>query len=233
MLRTIERLAKVAAATLLFTTSAEAAALPGFALVARTESFSFYSNKGNQKIDVKKVEDYLGSLKRTLGYDGPVRAEYFRYESEQQIAKQTGTYAVGVTFASLGQVHSTQSFHRHEIVHLVAGRMGNPGVFFHEGLAVALGNEGRWNDRCVDKIAKTLVGRLRFRALVDGFARVDPEAGYPLAGSFVKRLIAKHGAAKVAEFLRACRDERARDAAFARVFGVSLDDAGAAWIASL
>jgi len=62
---------------------------------------------------------------------------------------------------------------------------------------------------------------------------VAPEVRYPLAGSFVKFLIAQHGLAKLSEFFRGCPNERARDAQFAQVFGVTLDAAGSAWITAL
>src|SRR4029453_6933607 len=109
----------------------------------------------------------------------------------------TGTYAAGITFPAANQIHSTQEFHAHEIVHLVASRLGNPGAFFQEGLAVAVGNEGRWNGQDVNKLAKAAAGRAPLSKLVAGFDRIDPEVGYPVAGSFVASLIKAHGIAKV------------------------------------
>src|SRR5688572_22971905 len=132
---------------------AQAGPLPGFVLKARTEHFSFYS-RGNQKIDAAKSERYLSEIQSLLGQRVAGRAEYYRYETAQEVAAGTGTYAEGVTFARAGQIHSTQDFHAHEIVHLVAGQMGNPGAFFHEGLAVALGNGGRWHGKDVHKAAR-------------------------------------------------------------------------------
>ncbi|PYQ02576.1 MAG: hypothetical protein DMF82_15730 [Acidobacteria bacterium] len=167
----------------------QAAPLPGFVLTAQTQHFSFYS-RDNQKVDSQKTERYLAQVEQLLGQQVEGRAEYYRYASAQELAAGTGTYAAGLTLAHSGQIHSTQAFHAHEIVHLVAGQMGNPGVFFQEGLAVA--------------------------------------------GSFVNRLIKTHGIAKVAEFFRACGPNGGNPSvAFARTFGQSLDEAGAAWAASL
>jgi hypothetical protein len=211
--------------------SAQASPLPGFALKAQTEHFSFYS-RGNQKIDAAKSEQYLSQIQSLLGQRVSGRAEYYRYETPQELAAGTGTYAEGVTFARAGQIHSTQEFHAHEIVHLVAGQMGNPGAFFQEGLAVAVGNEGRWQGKDVNSLAKAQARTTPVSKLVAGFAAMDASTAYPVAGSFVSSLIKTHGMAKVSEFFRACSGKNTA-AAFARTFGQTLDEAGAAWIASL
>lgn len=211
--------------------SVEAGPLPGFSLKAQTPHFSFYS-RTNQKIDADKSERYLAQVQNLLGQKVSGRAEYYRYDNPQEVAAGTGTYAEGVTFARAGQIHSTQEFHAHEIVHLVAGQMGNPGAFFQEGLAVALGNGGKWQGKDVHKAAKAAARGRSVSALIAGFAGLDANTGYPVAGSFVASLIQAHGIAKVAEFFRACSGHNTA-AAFARTFGTSLDEAGAAWVASL
>lgn len=211
---------------------AYAGSLPGFVLKAQTQHFSFYSRNTRQKVDVEKSERYLARIQAQLGHRVSGRAEYYRYETPQEIAAGTGTWAEGVTFARAGQIHSTQEFHAHEIVHLVAGQMGNPGAFFHEGLAVALGNEGRWRGKDVDDLARPTARRVPLSTIVDGFARLEADVSYPAAGSFVAKLIARHGIEKVAAFFRACDGRNTADA-FARTFGVTLDEAGAAWAASL
>ena len=211
--------------------SVQAGPLPGFALRAQTDHFSFYSRDA-QKIDAQKSERYLSEIQSLLGQRVSGRAEYYRYATPQEIAAGTGTYAEGVTFARAGQIHSTQEFHAHEIVHLVAGQMGNPGAFFQEGLAVALGNGGRWHGKDVHKLARETARHARLSALVAGFPRLDADTGYPVAGSFVATLIKQQGIAKVSEFFRACTGGDTA-AAFARTFGHTLDEAGAAWAASL
>jgi len=210
----------------------QAASLPGFVLTAQTEHFTFYS-RDNQKVDAQKTERYLAEVERLLGQQVAGRAEYYRYATPQELAAGTGTYAAGVTLARAGQIHSTQEFHAHEIVHLVAGQMGNPGAFFQEGLAVAVGNEARWQGQSVDKLARKAAPGARLSALVARFDSLDADTAYAVAGSFVNRLIKQHGIAKVAEFFRACPPGANVSLAFARTFGQSLDEAGAAWTASL
>lgn len=210
---------------------ASAAPLPGFSVVAETEHFTFYS-RGAEKVDARKAESYLGELKALLGVEVSGRAEYYRYSHPQEIAAGTGRYAQGVTFPAARQIHSVESFHAHEIVHLVASELGDPGTFFQEGLAVALGNKGKWNGKNVDALARKAAGRAPLTALVARFDEMDPEVGYPLAGSFVRRLIETHGIARVTEFFRACGRE-SRGAAFARTFGTTLEEAGREWAESL
>jgi hypothetical protein len=206
--------------------------LPGFVLTAETKHFSFYAQDG-RRVDAARAEASLQRVEQLLGQTVAGRSEYYRYGSEQELAAGTGTYAAGVTFPAARQIHSIKECHDHEIVHLVAGQLGNPGAFFQEGLAVALGNQGRWRGKPVNRIAKAGARRRRFPDLVAGFDGLDPEVSYPLAGSFVLRLIETHGIAKVAAFFRACRPGQDRQRAFLQVFGQSLEGEGAAWLASL
>ena len=221
------------AAGLLAAANLQAAPLPGFVLTAQTQHFSFYS-RDNQKVDSQKTERYLEQVEQLLGQQVEGRAEYYRYATAQELAAGTGTYAAGLTLAHSGQIHSTQAFHAHEIVHLVAGQMGNPGVFFQEGLAVAIGNEAKWQGKDVDSLARKVAAGAKVSSFVARFDSLDPDTAYAVAGSFVNRLIKAHGIAKVAEFFRACGPTGTNAAsAFARTFGQSLDEAGAAWAASL
>ena len=211
----------------------QAAPLPGFVLTAQTQHFTFYS-RDNQKVDSQKTERYLAQVEQLLGQQVEGRAEYYRYATAQELAAGTGTYAAGLTLAHSGQIHSTQAFHAHEIVHLVAGQMGNPGVFFQEGLAVAIGNDAKWQGKDVDSLARKAAAGAKLSTFVARFDSLDPDTAYAVAGSFVNRLIKTHGIAKVAEFFRACGAQGTNPAAaFARTFGQSLDEAGATWAASL
>lgn len=210
---------------------AMASSLPGFALTAQTAHFSFYSRGG--KVDAQKNERFLATLEKELGthYDG--HADYYRYDRPEDIAAATGAYAQGVTYAKDRQIHSTQTFHAHEIVHLIAGQLGDPGPFFQEGLAVALGNEGRWEGSDVDALAKKTLQRTAALDLVNHFDSVDAHQSYPAAGSFVRALIRAYGIEKVTAFFRDCQRPEARTAAFAREFGVPLDQAVSNWAVRL
>lgn len=213
-------------------TAALAAPLPGFVLAAQTEHFSFYVRDGRH-VDARRAEESLRRVQGLLGQEVTGRAEYFRYGSEQELAAGTGTYAAGVTFPAARQIHTIEECHDHEIVHLVAAQLGDPGAFFQEGLAVALGNQGRWRGKPVHRLAKSIVPVRRFADLVARFDGMDPEVSYALAGSFVLRLVETHGVSAVAAFFRACGPGQDRERAFLQAFGQTLDQAGTAWLASL
>src|SRR5258708_4149311 len=228
--------ASTLALAILASTALYAAPLPGFALTAQTEHFSFYT-RSKQVVEAQKTEQYVAKVEELLGERLSGRADYYRYGSAEEIQFATGQYAAGLTYATSGpgQIHSMKAFHPHEIVHLVAERLGNPGTFFHEGLAVAIGDEARWGGKSVNAIAKDLVkaGKLTsVSALVNQFDRMNPQSAYPVAGSFVAFLIKTQGIAKTAQFFRACSGGNTATA-FQLTFGLRLDEAGAGRVATL
>jgi hypothetical protein len=220
------------AGAVLVSAAAHAAPPPGFTLVAQTEHFSYYT-RGHLKVDVDKSERFLAHVESVLGVTVESRAEFYRHDHAAELAALTGRYVSGFTDPATGRIDSTLEFHPHELVHRVAAELGDPGHFFHEGLAVALSSGGKWNGQRLDRAARSAIGRGGFQMVVDGFGRIDADRSYPVAGAFVAYLIRSDGIAKVAEFFRHCRTERDRDSAFAAVFGRSLAEAGEAWTASL
>ena len=120
--------------------------------------------------------------------------------------------------ASLGrlrQIHTVRDCHLHEIVHLVAAQIGDPGPFFQEGLAVALSGS-KWRGQTLTgwpaPSGRPCAGnppRPSLRALR---AAASPTSAYPLAGSFVAFLIKTHGVSRVGGFFRACGGSRGRHA---------------------
>jgi hypothetical protein len=213
---------------------AQAAPLPGFALIARTQHFSFYGRDPHVKVEANKAERCLREFSELLGQPVEGQTEFFRHERPEDVAVYTGAYATGFAEQSGDRVHSVLPNHPHEIVHVVAFRMGQPGDFFQEGLAVALGDHGKVGGAAADRVAKKALARCHAMAVVAAFRDVDPTAAYAIAGAFVEHLIRTRGVKKIAEFFRACPDGPSqRDAAFARVFGRSLDTELADWTATL
>jgi hypothetical protein len=215
---------------LLAATSAWAEPPLGFRLAAQSPHFLFYTRHG-EPIDVHEVESSLSRVQQLLGQKLPGRAEYYRYGTPQEVAANVGEYASGVTFGGLRQIHTTRRCHLHEIVHLVAAQLGDPGAFFNEGLAIALGSLQDGGLRVPRRVR--LPGRLRkltMSALAARFDTLEPEVAYPLAGSFVGYLVRTHGVPRVAAFFRASGYSGVpRAAAFEASFGMSLDEAGARW----
>jgi len=221
---------KTLALTAALTSALHAAPLPGWTLVAWTPRFAFYTRGKN--VDAAKVERAVSRIENLLGQTVEGRAAYYRYSTPQEVAAGTGYFAAGVTFAHANEVHSIDACNEHELVHLVAGQIGDPGTFFQEGLAVALGNGGKWQGQSVDRTARG--ASVSVVSLVAAFERVDPATGYAVAGSFVGHLIKTHGIAQVSAFFRACvPGTKDVGKAFAQIFGRSIEAADAEWRASL
>ena len=213
--------------------TAQAASPPGFRLTGESEHFAFYARPGSRvSVEAARSERAIVRFASSLGVASVPRSDFYAYESAGDVAAVTGLYAGGVTYPALGQIHSTRGARNHELVHRVAFLLGNPGPFFQEGLAVALGDAGKWQGRSVDRVAKERVRGKSLGALIAGFDAWDPREGYAVAGSFMRWLIKRHGLARIATFFRAC--PTGPDAtAFAAVFGTDFADAGAAWISQL
>jgi hypothetical protein len=205
------------------------APLPGFVLAGQTAHFSFYSR--GEKVDMPKVEKRVAELEKLFGQTLTGRADYYRYATAQEVAAGTGYYAAGVTLSAANEIHSTEPCHDHELVHLVTNRLGNPGAFFQEGLAVAVGNRGEWQGRSADKTAKA--NPVSVPELVAGFDRYEPSAAYAVAGSFVGYLVRTHGIEQVTKFFRTCGPKVNTSAAFASTFGGTLETVSADWRKSL
>jgi len=213
---------------------AQAAPLPGFALVSQTPHFLFYSRDPHLKIAANEAERCLREISELLGQPVKGQTEFFRHERAEDVAAYTGVYSTGFAEQSGDRLHSALPNHPHEIVHIVAFRLGQPGDFFQEGLAVALGDHGKVGGVAAERVAKAALAHCRATTVVAAFRDVDPTAAYAIAGAFVEHLIRTRGVAKIVEFFRACPDGPSqRDVAFARVFGRSLDAELTDWTATL
>jgi hypothetical protein len=217
--------------SLVAASSASAAPL-AFVLRAKTSNFAFFS-RTEARVDVRKPEAQLARVEAALGQKISARVDYYLYDRAEDIAAATGQYAGGLTYPELSQIHSTASSQDHEIVHVVAFQLGNPGPFFQEGLAVALGDHGRWLGQPVDQVARKLAPTATLETLIAHFDAADPREGYAVAGSFVSFLIKTQGLPKVSHFFQACHGERTTSAAFTAIFGDTLEVAGAKWVRSL
>ena len=231
-MRTLARAATVAVAGLL-AQAVSAQTLPGFHLMAGTSRVAFFSRSGDfggrQKADVKRTDAFLAQMEKTLTQPLAAPISYYTHERPEDIAAQTGVYAYGLTRVGDSVVHSTTTYHPHELVHAVAGGLGDPGRFFHEGLAVALGDEGRWDGRAVDALVGALAATVDRKQLVKSFDSLPSAVAYPVAGSFVKHLIDREGLPKLIAFFRACPKGVNVDAAFLRTYGRSFQAAFAQW----
>lgn len=213
----------------------EALTPPGMALTSQSARFRFYARE-NRQVDLRPHERALDKVQIALGYElaGPIT--YYKYDYQEEVASATGHYANGVTYAQSRQIHSVERCHRHEIVHVVASQMGNPGRFIQEGLAVALGDEGKWRGKSASRVAKGLFREKRvplLGQLVARFENADADVAYPVAGAFTAWLINTEGMAKLRTLFQSCRRAEDLDGAFARTYGETFAEAGQRWQASL
>jgi hypothetical protein len=213
--------------------SGSAGTAGGFHLVAQTVNFSFYTRDG-RKPDARRCQRFLTETAENLGAPVQGRSDYFLYRQPEEIAVSAGQRVVGFTERA-GQIHSLNEFHAHEIVHRVTFLLGDPGRFFNEGIAVAMGDQGRWHGRPVDELARRILATRSFRTLLEHFETLEPEATYPAAGSFVGWLIRGHGGLpRFSQFLKACgKAGFPREIKFREVYGMGLDEAAEAWATSL
>ena len=173
--------------------------------MSQTPHFLFYSRDPHLKIAANEAERCLREISELLGQPVKGQTEFFRHERAEDVAAYTGVYSTGFAEQSGDRLHSALPNHPHEIVHIVAFRLGQPGDFFQEGLAVALGDHGKVGGLPAERVAKAALAHCRTR-----------------------------GVAKIVEFFRACPDGPSqRDVAFARVFGRSLDSELTDWTATL
>jgi hypothetical protein len=213
-------------------TSLQAASLEGFTRVAQTAHFTHFARAG-ARTDAGRREKQLARVERLLQVRVSRRIDYYAYETPQEILDATGRYAAGYFFPGLGQVHATPEAEAHEIVHLVAHELGDPGPFFNEGLAVVLGNKGRLGGWPADRVARSVLRRVSPQALLARFASLQSKwEAVAAAGSFVAWLEERHGTPKLAAFFRDC-GRTGRPVAFETTFAQPLSEALDAWARSL
>ncbi|MBN2369469.1 MAG: hypothetical protein JXO72_03195 [Vicinamibacteria bacterium] len=209
-------------------TPAVPAPIAGFELVAETEHFAYYSRSNRRlKIDARRCERFLQETARLLGVTlEDYRWSYYRHSHPVEVAFHAGPFAsvsTGITDPAAAEVHSVLAFHPHELVHVVSVQLGDPGRFFHEGLAVVLGDKAKFQGRCVHALAKQYVSSVDPLDLIRDFENADPATAYSVAGSFVDYIIKKYGIKKISDYFKACRPVHVdRIAAFEQVFGDAL-----------
>jgi hypothetical protein len=194
-------------------------------------------------------EQYHDWLLAQLDIDSSEKLEYRKYRDRAHIRAVTGRNTNGFAEPGTIRFHTIWPFDNHESVHsLVTMHLGHPPALFNEGVAVAhqalfIGNQFvlRWNGRHPDAIAAEELGAGRLPALSEvlespRFFDFDESVIYPIAGSFVNYLIVQHGLSPLTAYFgnSAFNHSAAQTrAAFLAAYGISIDEAWAAWRASL
>jgi hypothetical protein len=202
----------------------------------------------------RRREHAVAELARLLQVTPPPRMRLVLYPDAA--AKTADTHHIGngyVTGTTIIEIFndSIQLDPYHEIAHLVAGQLGWPPAWLNEGLAVfasehlgadalgQLGSAGKSADHASCEFARA--GELLpFSQLVRlddiGPEGTRPRLSYAQAASFIGFLVRRHGMARLGEAyatLSAAGTHEVNEAAFLRVFGVSLEQAGDDWLAGI
>lgn len=170
-----------------------------------TSDYHFRFASGDA-VDAAWQESYHRWLHETLALPPTPRVEYRKYRDVRHMHRITGFNGNGWSEPDDLVLHTVWARDNHEIVHVVVNHhLGIPPGLFSEGVAVAhqvdpqgRDRQPRWNGRPLHAIARELAvaGRLPdLEAVIEteGFARMDPEVSYPMAGSFVSFLLAEAG----------------------------------------
>ena len=219
---------------------------PADILSSRSESAHYvYLHSAGDAVDAVSQERYHEWLLGQLGIDPASKLEYRKYRDRAHLRRMTGRNTNGFAEPGTLRFHSIWPYDNHESVHaLVVVHMGHPPALFNEGMAVAhqaislaTGFEVRWNGRALDAIAAEhlLAGRLpALEAVLESprFFDFDENLMYPVAGSFVRYLISRHGWTPLKQYIATSAFSHSASqtrAAFAAAYGLSVDDAWAAW----
>jgi hypothetical protein len=132
----------------------------------------------------------------------------------------------------------------HELVHIVAGSVGNPPALFNEGLAVYMQEGQAWDSVHVDSWTKAFAARhmlIPMDRLITfdeiGSEESKPDIAYPEAASIVKFLIERYGFEKFVQAYREMKSspdaEQQNRKAFSKIFGSTPVEVERDWLAAI
>lgn len=215
-------------------------------------SFVYHWSPGDEPPDSAYEERHLAWVVAELGVRPTRRFEYFKYRDVDQLRKITG-HTQGTGFAEEGnyRFHTIWPKDNHEYVHaLILAEVGTPPALFNEGLAVAhhgssisgpFDGDPLWNGEPVRKRVRAIRDAHQLPTLdallpnLD-FQKVDGNVSYPVAGSFVRRLIDESGPEPLLSLIARCpRDASATTirTRFQEAYGEEIETAWARWLAWL
>lgn len=251
------RIAVTASAVLIFaagcgrdTPTGPSAASP-LPFLRETATMRVYAEPGDQ-VDTDWQEAYNTWALAQLGVQPPRKVEYRKYASREVMGRYTGNFTTnGFAEPADWRFHTIWPRDNHEIVHVYTAPFGRPSDFFNEGLAVAFQTDpvaglfaARFNGQDVHEACRASLSAGQLPLPLAGYVTTTPfrniqdqVLSYRYAGSFVRFLIEGQGLPAVIEFFR---QSGGRDESLAAirvrtqgVFGRSLEDLEAAWLAML
>jgi len=197
---------------------------------------------------IPQREKILEKLKKDFEVELPGKAIFFFYPDAEAARKLTGHRADGWTYGrTIVEVYGPRRRidPRHELVHLVAGRIGNPPVLLAEGLATSREKDfdnagkyraaaGEWCRAFLREGALIpLSDLMNYTSFGEDLTR--PRIAYPEAACFTEYLLEHEGWEKYrkayAELVNSPDpEEQERNLSrFERIFGMSVREADSAW----
>lgn len=223
---------------------------PEGALTIRLESaHGVYYHAPGDHVDVAAQEAYYEWLLPRVGLEPDEPLVFFKYRDRAHMRALTGEDANGWAEIGTYRFHSIWGWDNHECVHaLVSATLGLAPALVNEGFAVAhqtlpvLGiTEPDWGGTHIDTLAArferegsipSLETLLRSR----DFFQHDTEITYPMAGSFVKSLVERHGYEPLKALFRSSGFEDGPAelrADFREAFGEEIEEAWSLWKSGL
>lgn len=129
------------------------------------------------------------------------KIQYYKFKDAAQLSQLTGNSVNGYSNPANQEIYSVWPADNHETTHVFTAFLGTPPPFFNEGMAVANQTDPlagvytpSWNGLGPHFWAKQLLQQgimPSISGVIDqkGFSALDPNATYPMAGSFVRYLI--------------------------------------------
>ena len=223
-----------------------------------SENFVFHFEPGDgERVEVERSEAFHRWAVQYLGVIPPKKIDFYMFPSFDDMRAKFGVRFGGRAFPAEFAVATAYSWHNHECFHLYTCLIGEPPRIFAEGMAVAHEFDpfhnvwiSQWNR--AEPFGEPHIGivrRLKARGLLypiesilqsDDFNRkVEGETvtiAYEQAGAWVSYLIETYGIGSMKRIVAAIPHNAASGAIqgqFQSVYGISVADAEAAWLAWL
>jgi hypothetical protein len=221
-------------------------------------SFVFHFQPGDgARAEVERSEAFHRWAVAYLGVTPPKKIDFYMFRSNQEMGAAFGAAFGGKAFPAEFAVATAYSWHNHECFHLYTCLVGNPPRIFAEGMPVAHEFDpynnvwvSQWNRAEPYREPHLEIARqLKAAGLLypmesilesDDFNRqVDGETvtiAYEQAGAWVSYLVATYGIDRMKQIVASIPYEASKDAIrsrFQAVYGVSVEEAEAAWLAWL
>lgn len=176
-----------------------------------TSQHYHYFMRTNDFVDTVFQEKYIDWLQEELNLALKAPITYFRFRNRPHLEEITGRSVNAYAESDQNRIFTIWGTDTHESVHILMEqhRLRAP-YFFNEGISVAhSGNFEQdifiphWGGADFHLLTQTFLHDEQLPSLdqcLNDFRKIDSNLSYPIAGSFVRFLIDRHGIEKVKSF---------------------------------